>query len=152
MKLSTRSRYGVRMMIALATAGGDHSVFLKDIAASEDISEKYLSLIVIPLRAAGLLRSIRGARGGYALTREPKDISLREIVEAVDGETCLVNCVKNPDICKRVSICPTRDTWAELGNTIKEAMSGVTLAHLVTGQQGKNNFTRPKARQIKKEQ
>ena len=152
MKLSTRSRYGVRLMIALAAAGVDKSVFLKDIAASEDISEKYLSLIVIPLRAAGLLRSIRGARGGYALAREPKDISLRDIVEAVDGETCLVNCVKNPDICKRASICPTRDTWTELGNTIKEAMSGVTLAHLVAGQRGKKSVTRPKARQIKKEQ
>lgn len=150
MKLSTRSRYGVRLMIALAVAGGDKSVFLKDIAASEDISEKYLSLIVIPLRAAGLLRSIRGARGGYALAREPRDISLRDIVEAVEGETCLVNCVKDPDVCKRVSVCPTRDTWTQLSNTIKEAMAAVTLAHLVIGQKGKKGITKPKARQIKK--
>jgi Rrf2 family protein len=150
MKLSTRSRYGVRLMIALAVAGGDKSVFLKDIAASEDISEKYLSLIVIPLRAAGLLRSIRGARGGYALAREPRDISLRDIVEAVEGETCLVNCVKDPDVCKRVSVCPARDTWTQLSNTIKEAMAAVTLAHLVTGQKGKKGITKPKARQIKK--
>jgi len=150
MKLSTRSRYGVRLMIALAVAGGDKSVFLKDIAASEDISEKYLSLIVIPLRAAGLLRSIRGARGGYALAREPRDISLRDIVEAVEGETCLVNCVKDPGVCKRVSVCPARDTWTQLSNTIKEAMAAVTLAHLVTGQKGKKGITKPKARQIKK--
>ncbi len=150
MKLSTRSRYGVRLMIALAVAGGDKSVFLKDIAASEDISEKYLSLIVIPLRAAGLLRSIRGARGGYALAREPRDISLRDIVEAVEGETCLVNCVKDPDVCKRVSVCPARDTWTQLSNTIKEAMAVVTLAHLVTGQKGKKGIPKPKARQIKK--
>jgi Rrf2 family protein len=150
MKLSTRSRYGVRLMIALAVAGGDKSVFLKDIATSEDISEKYLSLIVIPLRAAGLLRSIRGARGGYALAREPRDISLRDIVEAVEGETCLVNCVKDPDVCKRVSVCPARDTWTQLSNTIKEAMAAVTLAHLVTGQKGKKGITKPKTRQIKK--
>lgn len=150
MKLSTRSRYGVRLMIALAVAGGDKSVFLKDIAASEDISEKYLSLIVIPLRAAGLLRSIRGARGGYALAREPRDITLRDIVEAVEGETCLVNCVKDPDVCKRVSVCPARDTWTQLSNTIKEAMAAVRLAHLVTGQKGKKGITKPKARQIKK--
>jgi Rrf2 family protein len=138
-------------MIALAVAGGDKSVFLKDIAASEDISEKYLSLIVIPLRAAGLLRSIRGARGGYALAREPRDISLRDIVEAVEGETCLVNCIKDPDVCQRVSVCPTRDTWTQLSNTIKEAMAAVTLAHLVTGQKGKKGVTKPKDRQIKKE-
>ena len=150
MKLSTRSRYGVRLMIALAVAGGNKSVFLKDIAASEDISEKYLSLIVIPLRAAGLLRSIRGARGGYALAREPKDISLRDIVEAVEGETCLVTCVKNPDVCKRVSVCPARDTWTQLSNTIKKAMASVTLAQLVIGQKGKKGTTKPKARPIKK--
>jgi Rrf2 family protein len=150
MKISTRSRYGVRLMIALAAVGDDKSVFLKDIAASEDISEKYLSLIVIPLKAAGLIRSIRGARGGYVLAREPKNISLCDIVEAVEGETCLVNCVKNPGICRRVSLCPTRDTWTQLGNTIKEAMTGVTLAQLVAGQEGKKGIPRPKSRQIKK--
>lgn len=150
MKLSTRSRYGVRLMIALASAGDDKSVFLKDIAASEDISEKYLSLIVIPLRTAGLIRSIRGARGGYVLAKESKDISLRDIVEAVEGETCLVDCVKDPDICRRVSVCPTRDTWAQLSNTINEAMAAVTLAQLVAGQEGKKGVTRPKSRQIKK--
>lgn len=150
MKLSTRARYGVRLMIALAAAGSDKSVFLKDIAASEDISEKYLSLIVIPLRAAELIRSIRGARGGYVLAREPKDISLRDIVEAVEGETCLVNCVKDADICKRAPLCPTRDTWIALSNTIKESMAAVTLAHLVAGQESKNGITGPKARQIKK--
>lgn len=151
MKLSTRSRYGVRLMIALAVAGRNKSVFLKDIAASEDISEKYLSLIVIPLRAAGLLRSIRGALGGYALAREPKDISLRDIVEAVEGEICMVNCVKNPDVCKRVSVCPARDTWTRLSNTIKEAMAAVTLAQLATDQKGKRSIPKPKARQIKKQ-
>ncbi len=149
MKLSTRSRYGVRLMIALAAAGGDHSVFLKDIAASEDISEKYLSLIVIPLRAAGLIRSIRGARGGYILDREPKDITLRDIVEAVEGETCLVNCVKHPDSCPRVPVCPTRDTWTHLSNTIKEAMAAVTLAQLVAGREDKKTTAKPRSRQIK---
>ena len=131
MKLSTRSRYGVRLLIALAQAAGDKPVFLKDIAASEDISEKYLSLIVIPLRKAGLIRSIRGARGGYVLGRERQAISLRDIVEAVEGETCLVNCVKNPDACSRVPICPTRDLWALLGDKINETLESITLDQLV---------------------
>jgi len=151
MKLSTRSRYGVRLMIALAAAGQDKSVFLKDIAASEDISEKYLSLIVIPLRAAGLIRSIRGARGGYVLARSANDISVRDIVEAVEGETSLVNCVKDPDICPRVSVCPSRNTWTQLSLTIREAMAGVTLAHLIAEQEGKSGIAKPKARPIKKE-
>ncbi len=137
MKLSTRSRYGVRLMIALAGAPQDKSVFLKDIAAGEDISEKYLSLIVIPLRKAGLIRSIRGARGGYALARAPETITLCDIVEAVEGETCLVQCVKNPQSCKRYPVCPSRDTWASLSRTIRDAMEKITLADLLTGKESK---------------
>ncbi len=150
MKLSTRSRYGVRLMIALAAAGNDKSLFLKDIAASEDISEKYLSLIVIPLRAAGLIRSIRGARGGYVLAKAPKDISVCDIVEAVEGDTCLVNCVKNPDICKRTPVCPSRDIWTQLTNTIREAMSRTTLAQLVSGREDGNTIIRLKAKTVSK--
>lgn len=138
-------------MIALAAAGQDKSIFLKDIAVCEDISEKYLSLIVIPLRAAGLIRSIRGARGGYVLARSADDISVRDIVEAVEGETSLVNCVKDPDSCPRVSVCPSRDTWTQLSQTIREAMAGVTLAHLVAEQKGKRGVAKPKARSIGKE-
>lgn len=138
-------------MIALAAAGQDKSVFLKDIAAGEDISEKYLSLIVIPLRAAGLIRSIRGARGGYVLARSADDISVRDIVEAVEGETSLVNCVKDPASCPRVSVCPSRDTWTQLSLTIREAMAGITLAHLVAEQKGKRGSAKPNARSIGKE-
>jgi len=134
MKLSTRSRYGVRMMLDLASHYGEKPVFLKDIAGRENISEKYLSLIVIPLRSAGLIRSIRGARGGYILAREPKDITLRNIVEAVDGETCLVNCVKDPSTCDRASSCPTRELWQHLGNKINETLENVTLEQLVKRQ------------------
>lgn len=137
MKLSTRSRYGVRLMIALAAAQSDKSVFLKDIAAGEDISEKYLSLIVIPLRKAGLVRSIRGARGGYTLARTPETISLCDIVEAVEGEICLVHCVMNPQSCNRSSVCPSRDTWSSLSRAFREAMSRITLADLVPGRESK---------------
>ena len=138
MKLSTRSRYGVRMMLDLAGHYGEKPVFLKDIAAREKISEKYLSLIVIPLKSAGLIRSIRGAQGGYILAREPKDITLRNIVEAVDGETCLVNCVKNPETCDRASTCPTRDLWQHLGSKISETLEHISLAQLAKNQESKN--------------
>ena len=130
MKLSTRSRYGVRFMTALAYGYGGKSLFLKDIAASEEISEKYLSLIVIPLRAAGLIKSLRGAHGGYTLARDPLDVSLCDIVEALEGETSLVLCVKEPAACARAAICPTRDIWSLLGNKIRETLKSVTLAEL----------------------
>jgi Rrf2 family protein len=131
MKLSTRSRYGVRMMTDLADHNGSNPVFLKDIAKREDISEKYLSLIVIPLRGAGLIQSIRGAHGGYRLTRKPAEITMLDVLSALEGEICLVDCVKDTKRCSRISTCPTRDIWGILGQKISETLRSVTLADLV---------------------
>jgi Rrf2 family protein len=130
MKLSTRARYGVRVMISLAERFGEGPVFLKDIAAEQGLSEKYLSLIVIPLRAAGLVVSTRGAYGGYALSKPPKSIFLKEIVDILDGEPCLVDCVKEPSTCSRTDICPTRDIWRTVGERISETLGGVSLESL----------------------
>lgn len=138
MKLSTKSRYGVRFMTALACEYGEKSLFLKEIAASEEISGKYLSLIVIPLRAAGLINSLRGAHGGYSLARAPGEITLCDIVEALEGETCLVRCVKQPSTCDRAAICPTRDTWSVLGNKIRETLNSVTIDELAKLKKEKN--------------
>jgi Rrf2 family protein len=104
---------------------------LKDIATLEEISEKYLSLIVIPLRASGLIKSLRGAHGGYSLAKDPREITLYNIVEALEGEICLVRCVKQPVLCNRAAICPTRDTWSVLGDKIKENLNEITLAELI---------------------
>ncbi|MEN6330486.1 MAG: Rrf2 family transcriptional regulator [Smithella sp.] len=139
MKLSTRSRYGVRFMTALACEDGDNSLLLKDIAAGEGISGKYLSLIVIPLRAAGLINSLRGAHGGYSLARAPQDITLCDIVEALEGETCLVRCVKQPLTCERAAICPARDVWRDLGDKIRETLKSVTIAELAEKMKENNN-------------
>lgn len=131
MKLSTRSRYGVRMMADLAENFGNKPVFLKDIAKREEISEKYLSIIVIPLRGAGLIQSTRGAHGGYTLAKRPEEISIQDIFDALEGKICLVDCVENPQECPRVGICPTRDIWSVLGEKIRETLNSVTLADLV---------------------
>jgi Rrf2 family protein len=119
------------MMADLADNFGTNPVFLKDIAKREDISEKYLSLIVIPLRKAGLIQSTRGAHGGYSLTRVPEKITALEIFDVLEGENCLVDCVQNPGKCSRSSICPTRDVWSMLGEKIRETLAAVTLAELV---------------------
>ncbi|MDD5722436.1 MAG: Rrf2 family transcriptional regulator [Syntrophales bacterium] len=131
MKLSTRARYGVRLMISLAERFGEGSVFLKDIAAEQGISEKYLSLIVIPLRSAGLLLSTRGAYGGYSLARDPEKISLKEVVDVLEGEACLVDCVREPSACPRTDICPTREIWQTVGKKISETLGEITLGSLV---------------------
>jgi Rrf2 family protein len=130
MKLSTRVRYGVRLMVALAERSSQGPVFLKDIASEQGISEKYLSLIVIPLRSAGLVFSARGANGGYTLARDPKTISLKEVVDVLEGETCLVDCIRDPSTCKRTSLCASRDVWRRIGDKIAEALSEVTLAQM----------------------
>jgi Rrf2 family protein len=130
MKLSTRARYGVRLMLALAGSYGQGSVYLKDVAKGEEISEKYLSQIIMPLRSAGLVNSSRGAHGGYMLSKSPAEITLKQIVEPLEGN-CLVDCVKNPSACPRVSTCASRDVWALLGGRISETLEGITLEHLV---------------------
>jgi Rrf2 family protein len=137
MKLSTRTRYGVRLMVSLALNYGQTNVFLKDIAKGENISEKYLSLIIIPLRRVGLVNSIRGAHGGYSLARDPSQITLKEIVDVLEGDCSLVDCVKNPSTCPRVSICASHDIWAIIGGKISETLSSITIAMLVKMNQEK---------------
>ena len=122
MKLSTRSRYGVRLMLDLALNSTKGSVFLKDIAKEEEISEKYLSLIIIPLKAAGLVNSMRGAHGGYTLAKPASDITLKEIVDVLEGDTCLVDCVKNPSACSRSDTCASRDLWTILSDNISQTL------------------------------
>jgi Rrf2 family protein len=131
MKISTRARYGVRLMATLAENYGKEPIFLKDIAHRENISEKYLSLIVIPLRGANLVNSVRGAQGGYNLSRDPSQISLREVVDVLEGSCSLVDCVKNPSLCDRASICAAHDIWALVGERISETLSSITLERLL---------------------
>jgi len=137
MKLSTRTRYGVRLMVALAQNYGKDPVFLKDIAKGENISEKYLSLIIIPLRGVNLVNSVRGAHGGYNLSKEPSQINLKEIVDVLEGECSLVECVKNPSSCERTTICATHDVWAMIGEKISETLSSITLDRLAKNNQEK---------------
>ena len=137
MKLSTRTRYGVRLMIALAYKYGQATVFLKDIAKGENISEKYLSLIIIPLRRVGLVNSIRGAHGGYSLAKDPSQITLKEIVDVLEGDCSLVDCVKNPSSCPRVPMCAIRDIWSIIGRQISETLNSITLDTMIKMKQEK---------------
>src|SRR5512137_407114 len=131
MKLSTKTRYGVRLMVALGLNYGKRPVFLKDIAKRENISEKYLSLIIIPLRGIGLVNSIRGAHGGYNLAKDPSKITLKEIVDVLEGDCSLVNCVKNPSSCSRVPICASHDIWVIVCEKISSILGSITLDMLV---------------------
>lgn len=131
MRLSTRSRYGVRLMLALAENKQKKPVFLKDIANSEEISEKYLSQIIIPLKGKGLVTTFRGAHGGYLLSKPASEISLREIIEPLEGDLCLVDCVSNPGICDKADSCAAREVWDQMSSLLLDFLDTFTLEDLV---------------------
>lgn len=139
MKLSTRGRYGVRLMFDLAVHYGKGPIFLKDIAERQGISEKYLWQLVNPLKTAGLVNSLRGARGGYILGREPGQISLREILQVLEGSLCLVDCVDNPSLCERAEGCISRDVWGEASRGLLRMLGETTLAAMVARQRRKGD-------------
>lgn len=131
MRLSTRSRYGVRLMLSLAQSTKKEPVFMKDIAQAEDISEKYLSQIIIPLKNRGLVTTFRGAHGGYLLSRPASKITLRDIIEPLEGDMTLVDCVNNPGVCERSNSCATREVWDEMSSLLLEFMDTFTLEDLI---------------------
>lgn len=136
MKLSTRSRYGVRLMYELALRHGGGPVILKDIANTQEISEKYLSKLIIPLKVAKLVRASRGSHGGYNLMRDPSEISIREIVEVLEGDLTTVDCVHNGASCTRSQACPIKEIWHNLDKSVLDFLGGIKLSDVV-----KKSFT-----------
>jgi len=104
-------------MIELALHHGAGPVLLKEIAERQGISEKYLWHLINPLKTTGLVNSIRGAHGGYVLGKAPEAITLKEILQVLEGSLCLVDCVDNPSLCERSSSCVSRDIWGRRQRT-----------------------------------
>ena len=131
MRISTRGRYSTRMMLELALRYGKGPTLLKEIAKIQEISTKYLSQLIIPLKVAGLIIGTRGAHGGYLLAKQPEEIRLSDIVTAVEGSLNPVACVDNPDICHRSRSCVTYEVWEEMGRKNLEILESHTLKDLV---------------------
>lgn len=132
MKMSTRARYGVRLMFELGLCYGGKPMFLKDIARNEELSEKYLSQLVMPLKASGLVNSVRGAQGGYLLARPPEQITVKDIVEILEGDLAPSDCSKDNSLCARSSYCITRGVWEKLEKSISKTLKSITLNDLVS--------------------
>ena len=137
MKLSTRARYGTRALLDLTRHAGEKPVQLKEIAGRQNISLHYLEHIITPLVGAGIIRSIRGARGGLKLTRHPKDVKLSEVIQLLEGTIAPVDCIGNPESCDRADLCVTRDVWCEMKKAIDATLDSVTLQDLVEKQKRK---------------
>jgi len=137
MKLSTRSRYGTRVLLDLALHHDEEPVLLKDIAQRQQISLQYLEHLITPLIAAGIVRSMRGPKGGVSLVRLPEEIKLGEVIQLLEGSFAPAECVNNPKTCSRSDLCATRDIWSELKKAIDDVLESTTLQDLVERQKKK---------------
>ena len=131
MKLSTRSRYGTRLMLDMAQHYREGPIQLGDIAKRQEVSVKYLEQIIIPLKKAHYIESVRGRKGGHILARPPEEITVGEIVALLEEGSGLVKCAKDTTLCERVDICPTRLLWKEAYEAMFDRLEAVTLADLV---------------------
>lgn len=131
MTISTKGRYALRMMVDLAAHRDDGVVALKDIAARQKISKKYLEQIVPLLNRAELLRTIRGYQGGYALSKPPEKYTVREILQVTEGNLAPVACLRSENNCEMRNTCPTLHVWDGLNKVINDYLEGITLADLV---------------------
>ncbi len=130
MKLTTRSRYGTRLVLDIAQNGEHGPVRMADIARRQNISVKYLEKLVRELRDAGYIISRRGPKGGHILKRKPADISVGEIVQVLEGEPSLVDCVDGK-ACERSSECLTRCIWQDASEAMFAKLNSITFEDLV---------------------
>ena len=134
MKISTKGRYALRMMIDTAQNQAEGYVALKDIAQRQDISKKYLEQIVLQLTQAGMLRASRGHQGGYKLAEPPENYTVGAILRAVEGPLSPVACLdQRPNQCERCDFCLTLPVWEGLQAVVEEYLDGITLKDVIEG-------------------
>lgn len=132
MRLSARSEYGLLALIDLATAAGGGPLATRELAESRGIPAAFLEQLLADLRRAGLVRSTRGPRGGFSLSRDPREISALDIVEALEGSIAPSVCA--PDACGREDGCAAASVWGNVSEAVRDALSGFSLARLAEEQ------------------
>jgi len=132
LKISTKGHYGVQAMFDLAQHYGEGPISLKSIAERQDLSEHYLEQLIAGLRKAGLVKSVRGAQGGYILARDPGDIKVGDIVRVLEGPIRPVECVDDDDAeqCMKAEYCITRNVWEKVKDSIEEVLDSISLADM----------------------
>ena len=134
MKLSTKGRYGLRAVIDLALTSENEAVSISSIAARQSLSESYLEQLMGKLRKAGIVKSIRGAQGGYRLGRPPEEISVGDILRALEGDLDPVDCIAlkhKEGGCVGQDACVTRYVWQKISDSINETVDGILLSTLL---------------------
>ena len=136
MKISTKGRYGLRAAVALAMYAKDEPVSISTIAAREELSESYLEQLFAKLKKAGLVHSIRGTNGGYQLSRPAEDISVGDVLRALEGNMVIVDCPDSESQCAKYGSCVTKYVWKRINNSINDTMDAITLEELVLNSDG----------------
>ncbi len=136
MKISTKGRYAVRVMLDLAVNNTGECIKVKEIAQRQEVSEKYLEQIISVLNKAGYVKSVRGAQGGYRIAKSPENYTLGMILRLTEGSLAPVACLDEAaDTCKRVDTCETVQVWKELYDAINQVVDGITIADLLDRRQ-----------------
>jgi Rrf2 family transcriptional regulator, iron-sulfur cluster assembly transcription factor len=133
MKLSTKSRYGTRLMLDMAQHYNEGPIHLANVAKRQGISVKYLEQIIIPLKKANYIQSVRGPKGGHTLAKPPEEITVGEIVAVLEESTSFAECSDNDGFCERSSTCLTRHLWKEAAQAMFDRLHAITLADVMNG-------------------
>ena len=132
MKVSTKGRYALRLMLDLAVNDQKEPIRLKEVAERQQISEKYLEQIISILNKAGFVSGIRGAQGGYRLAKEPSEYTVGEILRLTEGDLSLVDCVGEENgSCRRKPECATARIWERISEAVNQVVDGITLDDMV---------------------
>ena len=128
MKLSTKGRYGLRAMVDIAVYSQDSPVPISAIAERQNISVRYLEQLLPKLKKAGIIKSIRGAQGGYMLDKDPKDISAGDILRTLEGDLTPIDCAST---CSGTKFCVTKTVWQRINDSVQQAVDSITLQELM---------------------
>lgn len=139
MKMSTKGRYGIKAMLELALVYDREMISVRSIAKKQNISELYLEQIFSMLRKEKLIKSLRGAKGGYSLARSPKEITIKNIMDVLEGPISISNCIEKDANCDNLDRCATRVLWVKIRDAIDDIFSSVTLQDIID-EHNKLNF------------
>ncbi|NQT01889.1 MAG: Rrf2 family transcriptional regulator [Planctomycetes bacterium] len=131
MKLSTRTRYGIRAILVLAENYGNGPLQLRIIARDQAMSVKYLEQLMAMLKSAGIVRSVRGSKGGYILAKPPGQVKVSDCFQCLEGPVITTECVEDESYCERATDCVARQVWTEVQKAVMEVLQSMTLQNLV---------------------
>lgn len=134
MKISTKGRYALRLMLDIANNSKERPVSVKDIANRQGISDKYLEQIISVLNGAGFVKSVRGAQGGYLLKKKPEEYTVGSILRLTEGSLAPTSCVEEEGSCDRIDKCVTAKIWKQINDAVNNVVDNITLADIMEWQ------------------